>query len=212
MNRQRLLALAGPAFVVVALVGAIGLGGSTPESDAPASEVAAFYSGDMWRQAIAALLLAASVPFLIVFAIDLSGRGAAPGGSPWPQLLVGGSILTGAALVVTAAIHFALADAGSNDFSPTVLQTLNVLDGDTWVAWNAGLGVTMLGAAGCMWSQAGVERVLGRLALLLGLLLFVPFADFFALLVSLIWIMVVGLRRAARDPGVAEDITPVAAT
>jgi hypothetical protein len=212
MNRQRLLALAGPAFVAVALVGAIGVGGSTPESDASASEVAAFYTGDLWRQAIAALLLAASVPFLIVFAIELSGRGADPGRSPWPQLLVGGSIVTGAMLVMTAAIHFALADAGSNDFSPTVLQTLNVLDGDTWVAWNAGLGVTMLGAAGCLWSRTGAERWLGRLAVVLGILLFVPFADFFALLVSLVWIVVVGFLRAARDPGVAEDVVPVAAT
>ncbi len=203
MSTNRMLSLAGPAFVVTALVSVIAFGGSSPDSAASPAEVASFYDSGIWGQALASFLLTASIPFLVVFAIELSGVTSRPGPHPaWSYLLIGGSVLLGATLAVAAMVHFALADAGDNGFSPTVLQALNVLDGNTWVAFNTGLGVTMLGAAGCLWRAAGTERWLGRLALVLGVLLFVPYADFFALLVSLIWIVVVGVLRArAPRPG-----------
>ena len=212
MNARRLPPLSGLVFVATVLVSVIGLGGNTPDSGASAAEVAAFYDGGIWRQAIAALLLAASIPFLIVFAVELAGAASRPAGphSVWSYLLIGGGVLLGATLAMTAMLHFALADAGNNGFSPTVVQTLNVLDGDAWVAFNAGLGVTMLGAAGCLWSSAGAERWFARAALVLGVLLFIPFADFFALLLALIWIIVVSLMRS-REPRSTRVMAPVSA-
>ena len=61
------------------------------------------------------------------------------------------------------------------------------------VAFNAGFGVMMLGAAGCLLTRAGSYRWLGWIAVVLGIALFIPFADFIALILTLIWILVVSV-------------------
>lgn len=185
--------LSGAAFVLV--VGASLLaGGSTPGSDASAAELAAFYDGG-WRQGITAMLLAACIPFLVLFAASIavsaaSDRDGGPG--LWSYVLVGGSVLAGAGIAVAATVHFALADGGDK-IAPTALQALNALDGNTWLAFNTGFGVMMIGAAGCLWRQTGAELALGRVALVLGVLLFLPFVDFLALLVTLLWSVVMSI-------------------
>ena len=99
-------------------------------------------------------------------------------------------------------VHFALANGADEEISPTALQALNTLDGNTWMVFNPAFGVMMLGAAGTLLS-AGVLRPLGWIALVLGVAAFIPFADFFALLATLLWIVVtsVVLARARTEPG-----------
>ena len=67
----------------------------------------------------------------------------------------------------------------------------------------SGLGVLMLGAAGLMLSSA--SRWLGWTALVLACALFIPFADFFAMMATGIWIVVVSvaLARAKTEPAYA---------
>jgi hypothetical protein len=74
------------------------------------------------------------------------------------------------------------------------------------------MGLLMLAAAGTLLSHAaGALRKLGWAALVLGVLLFIPFADFFALLVSGVWVIAVSImlsrganaHRAAPAAGVA---------
>ena len=198
MDTRRLLALSGVAFVVIALVAIIGLGGDTPSNDASAAEVAGFYSDHSTRNAIAAFVLAASIPFLVFFAVALANA-LWPGGESrpvWPYVLIGGAALTGASLLAAAWIHFALADGGDNKVDPAGLQALNVLDAGSWVAFNGAFGVMMLGAAGCFLTRAGGHVWLGWVALVAGIALFIPFADFFALILTLIWIIVVSIMLA----------------
>ena len=89
--------------------------------------------------------------------------------------------------------HFALADAGDNKLSPDTLQALNVLDADSWVLFNSAFGVMLLGAAGCLIPEQGATGGSAWAALVLGILLFIPFADFFALILTLIWMIVVSI-------------------
>jgi hypothetical protein len=97
---------------------------------------------------------------------------------------------------MTAAIHFALLDAATQDeVAGEAVVALNFVDGSSWVAFNAGFGVMMLGAAGLLLS-AGVMRWLGWIALVLGVAAFIPVADFVALLGTLIWIVVVSVLQA----------------
>jgi hypothetical protein len=57
----------------------------------------------------------------------------------------------------------------------------------------------LIGAAGCILRAATVvPRWLGWAALVLGVLLFIPFADFIALLLTLVWILVVSVVMYAR--------------
>lgn len=208
---HRVFSLCGVGFVAVTLAVILGIDANAPSNDSTAAEIVAFYDHGTWRHALAALALAATIPLLIVFAVELAETTGPATRTPWSHVLIGGSILTGATLAVTALVHFAVADAGDQGLPTGVLQTLNLLDGDSWVAFNPGFGVLMLGAAGCLWSRAGAERWLGRIALVLGLLLFVPFADFFALLGTLVWIAVVGILRA-RARSEAPVASPVPAT
>ena len=91
--------------------------------------------------------------------------------------------------------------------SGNALQALNVLDNDAWVVFNSGLGVMMLGAAGSSLASGRLPRWLGRAALVLGIALFIPFVDFFALLLTGLWIAVAGVvlfrRRSESDFAVA---------
>jgi hypothetical protein len=187
------LPLSGIVFVVLALVAVVGIGGSTPGSDASAAKVLSFYDEHTVRQGVAAFILAASVPFLVAFGASLATAlwpREADKRPVWQLVLIGGSVLTGAALFIAALIHFALADGGDQRISGDGLQALNVLDNDFWMPLNSAFGVMMLGAAGSLLGAALAYRWLGWVALVLGIALFIPFADFFALLLTLIWIIV----------------------
>jgi hypothetical protein len=194
MDVRRLLPLSGVVFVVLAVVAVVGLGGDTPSNDASGTEVLSFYDAHSVRQAIAAFVFAVSVPFLVFFGISLATTAWPQDRRPvWQYVLIAGSGLAGAALLVAAWAHFALADAGDNTLSPDTLQALNVLDADSWVLFNTAFGVMLLGAAGCLIPRAGRHRWLAWAALVLGILLFIPFADFFALILTLIWMIVVSV-------------------
>ena len=117
----------------------------------------------------------------------------------WQVVLVAGTVLAAGAFALSAFIHFALADA-ADTVAASTLQGLNVLDADTWIVFNSCLGIMMLGAAGSLIPRIGSYRVLGWTALLLGIALFIPFADFFALLLTGIWIIVVSVKLYRGEP------------
>ena len=206
MGIRRWLPLSGVVFVVLALVAVIGLGGDTPESNAPGSEVLSFYDDNQVRQAVGAFVFVASLPFLLLFAACIvSAVRSAGRQGVWEYLVIGGSVVTAAILAAISAVVFAKTDGATNDASPEALQALNLVDGNSWVAFNGGFGIMMLGAAGCLHALAGSYRWLAWIALVLGIALFIPFADFVALLLTLIWIIVVSvmLFRDARPRGSA---------
>jgi hypothetical protein len=203
---RRLLPLSGIVFVVLVVVPVVALGGDHPESDGTAAEVVEAYADDVVQQGLAAFLLAASAPFIVFFASALAARLGLDGGYQhrpiWERVVLAGSAITASAAVTAALIHFALADGADQKVSPTALQALNVLDNNVWLPFNSGLGVMMLGAAGLLLTEKALPRWMAWLALLLGIALFIPFADFIALIVALIWIIVasVMLYLAAEHP------------
>jgi hypothetical protein len=203
MQTTRWLPLSGAVFVILAVVAVVALGGDTPQTDDSAAKINAFYDDQSWRQGIAAFVFSASIPFLVIFAATLASVLSPGSGSQsiWRHVLIGGGVLTGATVALSSLFHFALVDAADNHVSPTALQALNVLDANTWVAFNPGLGVFMIGAAGCLLTLSADRRWPGWLALFLGIVLFIPFADFFALIATLLWIIVMSIivfRRQQR--------------
>ncbi len=203
MNTRNLFPLSGIVFVALVIVAVVAIGQDTPSSDAPAAEVASFYNDHVVQQGVSAFLLATAAPFLAFFGIGLARALGARGDddrSVWRDVLVAGTILAAAGVLLTAMVHFALVDGGDHDISPTALQALNALDGNTWMFFNAGFGLMMLGAAGALLA-AGVLRGLGWVALVLGVAAFVPFADFFALVLTFVWIIVTGIAIARGEAG-----------
>ncbi len=210
MSTPKLLPLSGVVSVLV-IVLAVVIGGGTPSPDASAAEVMSFYDAHEVREVASALVLAASVPFLVMFAAALAAAlwpthaGVRP---VWELVLLAGAALAGGAILFAAAVHFMVAD-GADHLSPAGLQVLNLVDGDGWVAWNAGIGVMMLGAAGSLLARRVASGWLGWSALVLGVLLFVPIADFFALLASALWILATSLVLFRRQTaGAAYAPTP----
>jgi hypothetical protein len=70
--RTRWLPLSGIVFVVLALLAVVAFGGDTSDTNASAPHVATFYDAHTGRQAVAAFELAASVPFLALFGVQLA--------------------------------------------------------------------------------------------------------------------------------------------
>jgi hypothetical protein len=192
MTGRRLLPLSGIAFVVLGIGGPVAIGGSTPGSSDSAAKVLAFYHAHSTRQGIAAFVLAASALFLVVFGANLAVRlwpSDAARRLLWEIVLIVGTALSAASILLTAMVHFALSDAGDNSISGQGMQALNAIDNSFWVAVNPSLGVMLVGAAGSILCASWAHRWLGWTAAVLGIALFIPFVDFFALLLSFIWII-----------------------
>jgi hypothetical protein len=202
---DRWLPLSGLVFVVIVVVTFVAVAGNTPESDSSAAKVVSFYQDHQNSQIVSAFLLAAAAPFLVFFGINLSlalwpsGAGRRP---VWPAVLAIGSAIGAMSFIVAAHGVFAVAD-GVDHLSPEALQGLNVLDSDSWIVFNSGLGIMMLGAAGCLIPRGGSARYLGWSALVLGVALFIPFADFVALLLTGIWIIVTSIMQFRDSPALA---------
>jgi hypothetical protein len=198
----RWLSLSGAAAAVLVVVAFAGLGGDTPGGDDPAAEISAYYNAHEVREMIAAFVLAASAPFFVIFGIWLAtslrpAASAAP--RPiWHAVLGVGGGVAAAGFLLAAFIHVAVVQTATYDgIAGGAPQALAGLDESSWVAFNAGLGVLMLGAAGSLLASKS-HPVLGWIALVAGIALFIPFADFFALIVTglwLIWTSVMLFRR-----------------
>lgn len=204
---SKLLALSGSGFVVVVLVAVAVLGGDTPGSEDSAEKIRSFYVSHENRETVGAMVLAASSFLLVCFGVSLAlaaRRGTAGAWGIWQIVLAGGSLISGALWIVTGLAHFALTDAANSErVGGDALQALNVLDADMWVAFNAGLGVMMLGAAGSLIPSSSAFRMLGWIALVAGIALFIPYADFIALLVTGLWLISASIMLFRRTPGTA---------
>ena len=193
MQKKRLLPLAGIVYVGL-FIAAMVLNNSSPDGNASGGELLTYYDDHATRENIAAVLLIASTPFLVFFGAALATARRPDGPrSAWELVLLAGSVLAAASLQLVGFVHFALANAPGEDLSRDAIRVLAMLD--MYIVATAGLGVMMLGAAGTLFSRAGSRR-LAWPALVLGIALFVPIADFFAFLLTGVWIIVVGVRLA----------------
>ena len=199
---HRLLALCGPALVAVILATIIGISPDAPTSEASGAELAAFYEENRVAQLVGIFVFSTAAPLLVLFATSLATR-LRPAGSglgPWGAVVVAGAVLAAAGILLTATLQLALVDGVDQELSGAAIEGVNVLANATWVFFNAGFAAITLAVAGALLAAAE-RRALGWAALVLGIALLVPYADFVALLITLVWIAVVGVvlaRRPAR--------------
>ncbi len=209
---KRWLPASGIVFVVLVIFGVVVLGGDTPGDNASAAKVASFYDDNETRQEIATFFLAAAAPFAVFFAASLAAaHWPTDERRPiWELVLAAGGAVVAVAVAATSFIHFVLAAAAGNGVVGDAIRSLNMLDADTWTLFNPALGVMMLGAAGVLLPRASSSRWMGWVALVLGIALFIPFADFFGLLLTLLWLLVQSVMML-RDTRQQVGSTPAAA-
>jgi hypothetical protein len=199
------LSLTGAAAALLVVVSFAGLGGDTPGAQDPAATIGSYYNSHEAREMVAAFVLAASAPFFVIFASWLGASlwpAAAPR-SPWQSILTVGGGVAGAGFMLAALVHVALVQTANHDgIAGGALQALAGLDENSWVAFNAGLGVLMLGAAGSLLASRA-HPALGWIALVAGIALFIPFADFVALIVSGLWLIWTSIALYRRGPAFA---------
>jgi hypothetical protein len=205
MTVRRYTPLSGIALVAL-IVLAVALGGSTPGGTDAGAKVAAYYDAHQARMVVISFLFTAAGLLAILFASAVAralGAGDDGHAGIWDRVLLGGGVLFASALGVVGAMNFAIADS-PNKVSHSALQAINLMLNDSWVFWNAALGVLMLGAAGVSLATGRQARWIGCVALVLGIALFIPFADFFSFLASGLWIIGTSVqlyRREQRRPG-----------
>lgn len=201
MNWRRWLPASGIVFVALIVVGVVIVSGSTPDEGSSAEKISSFYKDGDVREYVASFLLAASAPFVVFFAAALAERYRRSGTSRvWEFVLVAGAAVSAAAITATAFIHFAVTTAANKDVAGDGIRALNALDASSWTLFNPAFGVLMLGAAGVLLTKSAAQRWLGWVALVIGIALFIPFADFFALLLMGLWVIAESVLLLRSDP------------
>jgi hypothetical protein len=208
VQRRALLPLSGVAFVVLTVIG-LAVAGSTPAPDASTDEVVSFYRDNENRARAGIWFFAFAMPFLPLFASSVAGVQRPEGQGArvvWRRLLLAGAAIMSAMLGVAIIAQLALADSTDAEIAPEVMQALNVIAGYVVYALLPAAGTMMLGAAGWLLGREGVQGWLGWAALVLGVVLFVPFIGVLALVLSLVWIVVASIalfRAGAAVPKLA---------
>lgn len=203
MSAQRIGALTGILFIVLVVVAFI-VSGETPSTDDSAQKIVSFYRDNDDEQAVAAVLLALGCVALLFFLGSLrQALGAAAGDDGGLSTIV---VLGGVMLVVGmslfAGLTFTLGDA-AEDLPPSAILTLNALNSDLFFPLAIGTAVFNLSLALAILRHGGLPRLLGWLALVVGIAGLTP-GGFFAFLATGIVIIWISINLALR----AHDATP----
>jgi hypothetical protein len=209
MNAKLIGPLTGILFVVLAIV-AFAVGGNTPDVNDSARDVVSFYVDNDSEQVIAAVLLALGCVALIFFlgSLRLVLRAAAgdQGGLSTVTLLGGLGIAVGVSIF--AGIGFTLGDA-ADDLPASATLALNALNSDLFFPVAVGAATFNLGLGLAVLRHGGLPRLLGWLALVIGIAGLTP-AGFFAFLATgivIVWASV-ALTMQAAAPESSSTSTP----
>jgi len=210
---SRWTSLTGALFGVLIIVGFFS-GSETPEPNASAARVYAYYAAHISSTETSALIIAAAVIVFVIWAAVLaaylreseSARGAEV------LLLPGAAILAVGALTL-AAIEFGIAHYLHN-LGPETARTLNIITDIAFLPLLAGGFLYALGSGIAIVRGAALPRWLGWVAIVIGIAALVPPAGFFALLALAIWSLVVSILMFVRlrRPAVSTSAVPQPAT
>lgn len=217
--QQRVLALSGAAFVVLAIVGneVIGNAGAAPDAGASSGEVAQFLST---RQAtfdlavgVELLAVAALVIFFAFLATRLRSAGA---GMAAAVTMVSGGAMAAVKVASAPALVAAVHGAGTlpDEIVALLVRMNDIAFASTWPL----LGTVLLAVA-TSWRRGALPRVAALAAAPIGLgLLLVPLAgtiegNFLPMLLAMVWLLAtsialcvrrsVGIPSTAPQPSVA---------
>jgi hypothetical protein len=201
--------LLGVPFAVLILIGAL-VSGSTPDSDASAGHVVAWYYTHRSSVMASTFLLVYGLIIGICFAAALRSYFRSRGAGDGPTILgFGGALTLAIGGMVASGFNFAAADVPLK-ISPAAEQALNVAQNDVFFALLAGGFLFFVGFGLAILSTAVLPHWLGWVALPFGVLAVTPIGWIAVIFALPIWIVIVSVLAFLRQESTAAAPAPAA--
>ncbi|MDH6449012.1 MULTISPECIES: hypothetical protein [unclassified Streptomyces] len=199
---MRVAPLTGLAAVVFTVVGFL-LFGDTPAYDAPGRQVRFYYADHQGQLGVSLYFLVVAAVLFVFFAAYLARlvRDVPPGDGWLHRVVFAGGVLVAVGFLIGATLTLALLDlADESSATPQALQALNAVNEDFFIPFVGGMGLMLLatGLATARASASPLPRWLSWAAVVLGVLVFVPWVGFFAFMAAGIWVIIVSVLLARR--------------
>lgn len=208
-NRNRLAALTGLAFFVLALVAFL-ISGESPELGDPPQEIVDYYVDNETSQFTSAALETLAATALVFFGGYLRRvlRVAEGDGGILSAVAFAGAVILATGLAIDATITFALGDA-AGEVDPVAIQTLLALYSNDFLPLALGMQVLMLATGISVIRHGALPKWIGVIAILIGVIAATPigFASFIGggILIAVVSVMLA--LRARANPSAAPTTT-----
>jgi hypothetical protein len=205
---MRIAPLTGLVAVALTLAGFL-LFGDTPDYDATGSQVRAFYADHEAQTGVSLYLLVLAAVFFVFFAAHLARvvRDVPASGGWLHRVVFGGGLLLAVGFLVGSTLTLALVDlADEPTASGPALQALNALNENFYIPFVGGMALMLLGT-GLATVRAAVSPLphwLALAAVVIGVLMFIPWIGFFAFMAAGLWVIVTSVLLSLRP----QDGTP----
>ena len=200
--------LAGALSALVFVVSFV-TGGSTPDANASGQYVIQWYTTHHNQQLLSNLLVGLAMFFLVVFAATLARH--VRRGDRWIATgALGGAVCAGVGLAAIVSFGFVLAN-DTKDLTASSAQTLNLLQNDFFLP--TVLGFALFGVLGGLAVVTGriLPAWMGWVLIAIGIAALVPPISWFALLGTMLWVLIASIWMVVQRPPAVERAEPVAA-
>ncbi len=206
----RLAPLTGVLFAVLTLA-AVFIGGETPNANASAAKVIAYFTSIRSQVETSNIMFALAFIVVVLFAAALRSyvRSTAEG---LGALILAGAVIMAVGAVTVSAIEYGLAHH-IGELRPGTAQTLNVLSNELGLPILAGAFVFAICSGLAILRGAALPKWLGWVAIVLAIAVLIPPAGFPALFGFVIWSIVVSVlmyRRTGAPAGTHSAAPPAA--
>jgi hypothetical protein len=184
-------------------------GNSTPDDNKSGQYVIQWYTTHHNRQMLSDLLVGLAMFFLVVFATTLARH--VRRGDRWIAAgALGGSVC--AAIGLTAIVGFEVVlVTDTKNLTPASAQTLNLLQNDFFLP--VVLGFALFGVLGGLAVVTGriLPAWMGWVLFAIGIAALVPPISWFALLATMLWVLIASIWMVVQGPPAVEQAEPVPA-
>jgi hypothetical protein len=177
-------------------------GSSTPDSDQSGAQVITWYTAHHNSQILSSLFVGLAMALLVAFAVALAGR--VRRGERWVAVgPVAGAVCLALGLTSTLGFNLVLALDASH-LTTASAQTLNLLQNDFFLPIE--VGVVLFCVLGGLAMVAGrmLPAAMGWVLLAVGVVALVPPISWFALLGTMLWVLIAGIWLTVQKPAAAQ--------
>ena len=201
--------LAGVVSALLIVVAFTASGTGTPGDNSTGPQVIRWYTANHGRATLGDLLVGLAMFFLVVFAVALIRH--VRRGDRWIATgALGGAVVAAVGLTCLLGFDLVLA-TDTKDLTATSAQTLILLENDFFLP--AVLGFALFGVLGGLAVVAG--RILpvwtGWVLFVIGIAALVPPISWFALLATMLWVLIAGIWMVVQGPPAVERAEAVPA-